>query len=326
MSIHRADSFVPLAETSRSGMPESMHFGAVVALAADGTVAFAAGDPGVLIYPRSSNKPIQALGMLRCGLDLPPDLLALVCASHDGTPKHIDGVRRILAGASIDEAQLDNTPDLPLDEVSRSAVLRAGGGRASILQNCSGKHSGMLVTCAINGWPLAGYLDAEHPLQRAIDSAFPALTEEPLGHIGVDGCGAPAHVMSLVGLARAFRNIATAPEDSAAARVAAAMSTHPDLVGGGARDATQFMRGVPGLVAKDGAEAVFAAALPDGRAVAVKIADGSHRACAPVVVEALRRLGVDVTNVSRVVHEPILGHGHEVGAVTAIAGALDQRG
>ena len=49
------------------------------------------------IYPRSCNKPIQALGMLRSGLELDGELLALAGASHSGEPFHIDGVRRILA-------------------------------------------------------------------------------------------------------------------------------------------------------------------------------------------------------------------------------------
>ena len=84
------DAFVPVAITSRSGLDESVHFGAVVGLAADGSVAFAAGDPATAVYPRSSNKPMQAVAMVRAGLSLPADLLALVCASHDGTPMHTD--------------------------------------------------------------------------------------------------------------------------------------------------------------------------------------------------------------------------------------------
>ncbi|MCU1392615.1 MAG: asparaginase [Ilumatobacteraceae bacterium] len=322
--MSRADAFVPLAETTRSGAAESTHFGAVVALAADGSLAFAAGDASIDIYPRSSNKPIQALAMVRSGLDLPSDLLALVCASHDGTPMHIAGVRRILATARLPESALSNTPDLPLEDRARDDVLRAGGGRTSILQNCSGKHAGMLVTCAVNGWSLDGYLDPGHPLQQAIDATMPGVTEEPLGHVGVDGCGAPAHVMSLLGLARAFRNIGRGDAGAHEVAVADAMRAHPDMVGGAEREASHFMRAVPTLMAKDGAEAVLAMALADGRAVAVKIADGGSRACAPVAVEALRRLGVDTAAVAALVHEPILGHGHEVGTVSVLDGVFDK--
>ena len=66
------------------------------------------------------------------------------------------------------------------------------------------------------------------------------------------------------------------------------------MVGGPTRDVTRLMRLVPGLMAKDGAEGVHVAALPDGRAVALKVADGGGRARAPVMVAALRSLGVDL--------------------------------
>ena len=97
------EAFAPVAITRRSGCDESVHFGAVVGLSASGQVEFAVGDPTAAIYPRSSNKPMQAVAMVRAGLRLPPELLALVCASHDGTPRHLDAARRILATAGLDE-------------------------------------------------------------------------------------------------------------------------------------------------------------------------------------------------------------------------------
>jgi L-asparaginase II len=318
--MSRADAFVPIAQTTRSGAPESVHFGAVVALDRDGAIVARAGDPNVVIYPRSSNKPLQATAMVANGLVLPPELLALVCASHDGTPDHLEGVRRILATAGLDESALRNTADLPLDRGSAEDVLRGGGTRTPLQQNCSGKHAGMLLTCAVNGWPLDTYLDLQHPLHQAIDGLLPSLTGDPLGHIGIDGCGAPAHAMSLLALARAFRNMATGAAGDAGRQVVDAMRAHAEMVGGERRDVTRFMRHVPGLVAKDGAEAVFVAALEDGRAVAVKVADGGERACPVAVVSALHILGVDVSEVAPLVRRTILGHGQEVGAVTLLAG------
>lgn len=312
------DAFVPVAITRRSGVDESVHFGAVVALAFSGDIELAVGDPDVDIYPRSCNKPLQAVAMARAGLRLPPELLALVCASHDGTPKHLAGVRRILATAGLDESALANTPDLPLDESAAEAVLRAGGSRTSLQMDCSGKHSGMLVTSAVNGWPTdARYLEPDHPLQRRITDDIDDLTGEQHAHIGVDGCGAPAHVFSLLGLARAYRAIATGAAGAAGNAVYESMTAHPELVGGQHRDVTKFMRDVPGLMAKDGAEGVFAAAMPDGRAVALKIADGASRPCAPVLVAALRAIGIDTREVDRHVVRPVMGHGKRVGEVRA---------
>jgi L-asparaginase II len=306
-------AFVQVAVTSRSGFDESVHFGAVVCLGASGDIVFAAGDPGVTIYPRSANKPLQATAMVRAGLDLAPPLLALVCSSHDGTPLHVAAARAILAGAGLDEQSLANTADLPLDPGCAEQILRDGGGRLALLQNCSGKHSGMLATSVRNGWPTdPSYLRPDHPLQLSITATIDELAEEEHAHIGVDGCGAPAHAMTLVGLARAFRTVAMA-----AGPVYSAMTGHPAMVGGDRRDVTKLMRHVPGLVAKDGAEGVYAAALPDGRAVAVKIADGASRARSPVMLAALARLGIDTSAAAPLLVERVLGHGSSVGDVRA---------
>jgi L-asparaginase II len=232
---------------------------------------------------------------------------------------HLEAARRILATVGLGESALMNTADFPLDASAAEAVLRAGGRRTALQMNCSGKHSGMLATCVINGWPIESYLDPSHPLQQAINDDLPGLTGERIGHIGVDGCGAPAHVMSLLGLARSFRHIAVGSAGESGHLVYAAMTGHPAIVGGTRRDVTLFMQNVAGLVAKDGAEGVFAAALPDGRAVALKISDGSTRARAPVMAAALEALGIDVSMAVPVVRERIWGHGHEVGDVSCIA-------
>jgi len=200
-----------LVEVVRSGMVESRHRGSVVGLGADGAVALRVGDVDAPVYGRSANKPLQATAMVELGLALPPPQLALVCASHNGQPAHVAGVRAILASAGLDEGLLQNTPAYPLHEPSAADVIRAGGRRAAILQNCSGKHAGMLVTCAVNGWPLDSYLDQDHPLQRHITTVVERLGGEAVGHVGIDGCGAPAHTLTLTGLARAFAAVTGAP-------------------------------------------------------------------------------------------------------------------
>ena len=142
---------VAVAEVVRSGFVEGHHYGSVVALEADGTIAWSVGDTESQILPRSCNKPIQALGMLRAGLDLDGPLLALACASHSGEDFHIEGVRKILADAGLEESALQTPPDHPLDDREKEAVLRAGGAKSSIAMNCSGKHAAMLATCVTNG-------------------------------------------------------------------------------------------------------------------------------------------------------------------------------
>jgi L-asparaginase II len=246
-------------------------------------------------------------------LALEDRLLAVVCASHDGRPEHIAAVRSILAAAGLGDVDLANTPALPLATDAAQAIVRAGGGPESITHNCSGKHAGMLATAVLNGWPTAGYLDPAHPLQRRIVEEL-ATRAGGVSDVGVDGCGAPAPVTSLVGLARAVRSLAVERHV-----VHRAMAGHPEMVGGPARDVTRLMQLVPGLLVKDGAEGVQVAALPDGRAVAVKIADGGGRARTPVTLAALRSLGVDVA--SDAIVEEILGHGRPVGVVRSLVGA-----
>ena len=157
-------AFAPVAVARRSGRDESVHHGAVVALAADGRVTWAAGDPTVPIYPRSALEAAAGGGDGRAGLALDDRLLAVVCASHDGRPEHVAAVREILAGAGLTDDALDNTPACRSRPTPPRSIVCAGGGRASITQNCSGKHAGMLATCGVQRLADgSGYRQPDHP-------------------------------------------------------------------------------------------------------------------------------------------------------------------
>lgn len=310
--------FAPLAVVSRSGVDESIHFGALVALQPNGEVSFSVGDPRVAIYPRSSTKPFQALAMVQSGLSLSPQQLALVCASHNGEALHLETARQILASAGLGEDALLNTVDFPLHVASAHEAIRRGDAKSSLQMNCSGKHSGMLATCVLNGWPLDSYLDVNHPLQQAITGTISETTQQQPLAIGIDGCGAPAHVVELVGLARAMRTIAVGDAGTAGTQVFEAMSQHPYVVGGEGRHVTSIVSHIPGLFAKDGAESVYVAATKEGHAVALKMSDGSGRATPTVLLAALQRLGVDTSGVPDSIREVVLGHGQPVGDVRAV--------
>src|SRR4051812_19812188 len=256
--------------------------------------------------------------MVRPGLDLEGPLLALACSSHSGERYHLDGVRRLLAAAALTPEDLQNTPDLPLDAAERLAWQCAGRVPDALAQNCSGKHAAMLATCRANGWDTAAYLVPTHPLQRAISGTIADLAGEPVAATGVDGCGAPVHALSPLGLAVAFARVAAAAPGTAEGRVAAAVRTHPEWLGGTGRDVTRLVRGIPGLVAKDGAEGVYAAALPDGPAAALKIADGGERARLPVLAALLHRLGVEAEVLDELSDVAVLGHGEPVGRLEVV--------
>jgi L-asparaginase II len=317
-----ADSPV-LAEVIRSGFLESRHRGVIAGLRADGSTALSAGAVDEPFFPRSSNKPLQAAGMLRCGLDLSGELLALAAASHSGEDFHVAGVRRILAGAGLTEDALQCPPGLAMDEDAQRAMILAGAEPDRIHFNCSGKHAAMLATCVAAGWPTQTYRDPEHPLQVAIAARVSELAGEPVAAIGVDGCGAPLLAISATGLARAFRALVLAEPGTPERRVADAMRAYPAWTSGTHRPERQLMEAVPGLLIKAGAEGVDAFALADGRAAAIKIEDGSQRARTPITVAVLGELGVarvpgaDLATLADLATVPVTGGGRLVGEVRA---------
>lgn len=316
---HSLDEAPVLVHVTRGGFVESAHRATLVATHPDGGRPLRRGRVEDAVLPRSCLKPIQALTMVRLGLDLPPHLLALVCSSHSAEEVHRQGVAEILATVDLDLKALQNTPALPIGELENARWLAAGTAPTSVAQDCSGKHAGMLVTCRVNGWPTQDYLDLSHPLQQAMATT----THEVVGevtHTTVDGCGAPLFAVPLAGLAASFGVLAAADPSTDEGRVATAMRTAPHMVGGTDRDVTAFMEAVPGLIAKDGAESVYAAGLDDGRGIAVKVADGapSPRARRALLAHALLALGVDTPGLRELADQPVLGHGRPVGAVEVL--------
>jgi L-asparaginase II len=325
----------PLVVATRDGLVESIHYGSAIATAPDGTVLATAGDPLAPFYPRSALKPLQAVAMVRAGLSLPADLLALAAASHSGGAKHRGGTQRILAMHGLSASDLENSTDLPYGAYERENWLRSGFHPTQLTQNCSGKHAAMAATCVINGWPVRGYLDPSHPLQQVVASTVAELTGEAPFARSTDGCGTPLFALTLRGMARAFGTIAAAaanasaystaaaahstPDDDGAAPLPAeaavglAMRQHPDMVAGERRDVTELMRLLPGTVAKDGFEGLQLVGLPDGRAVAVKISDGGDRARMPATVHVLESLGLDTAPLGGIGTAPVLGGGHQIG-------------
>jgi len=319
-----------LADVIRSGVIESRHRGSLVVLDRSGSVLASAGVVDRPMFPRSSNKPMQATAMLGCGLSLADDnLLALAAASHSGEDFHVDGALEILRDARLDAADLQCPPDWPLDEAAKIKLLRNGGEPDRLHMNCSGKHAAMLATSAARGWPIATYRDPGHPLQERIKQVVEHLASEPVTAIGVDGCGAPLMALSLTGLARAFASVVSSPAGTAERRVADAMRGFPEWMSGTGRYEARLMRAVPGMLMKPGADGVCAFALADGRSAAVKIDDGAQRAVAPVMAALLRDLiaaqtvvGADDEAINDLATAPVLGGGQPVGEIRPVIPTL----
>ena len=304
---------VELAILSRSGLDESRHLGAAVVVSPGGTVARSLGDADALVYGRSSLKFFQAIAVLRSGVSLAGAQLVLATASHSGTAAHVQIVRSLLARTGLGEDALQCPLDWPLDSASRSAA----SAPARITMNCSGKHAAFLLACVENGWPTTSYLDPTHPLQQLIRDTVEEFTGEPIGRVGIDGCGAPVFATTLRGLAIAVGRVSSAQEASAAL-LAAAILAEPWAIDGPGRANTVVIEQL-GLLSKGGAEGVIVMGAADGTAVALKMLDGSARATSLVALELLASVGAisvqDADRIGTMTTEKVLGGGLPVGDI-----------
>jgi len=278
-----------LASVTRGGITESLHLGHLIVLNADGSTYLSKGSPELAIYPRSAVKSIQAAAMLKAGLQVSPEELAIICASHSGSQKHTDLVVSMLTKRDIPITALKNAIDKPLGDKEKLSWGDKPGTR--LTQNCSGKHAGMLITCQQNGWDIESYLEMTHPLQMAIRAEIELLAGEKVSAETFDGCGAPLFAISLTGLAKAIASVVKS-DDLVYKQIVTACTKYPELVAGEGRLTTRMMKAVPGLFMKEGAEGIEVCALPDGRVIAIKIIDGSWRPVAPIIVEIFKRWNV----------------------------------
>jgi L-asparaginase II len=281
----------------RGDRVESVHRGHAVICGPDGAVVEAWGDPAAVVYPRSACKMMQALPLLETGAgrDLTDRHLALACASHEGAPVHVGLARAWLSNMGMGDDDLRCGAHIPYSDAAARDLVRAGEAPCQVHNNCSGKHCGFLmVGRQVGGGP--DYVDPDHPVQGLVRTAFEEVTGMESPGFGIDGCSAPNFATRLdafaAGLAR-FARPGGGARGEAVARLTAAMAAHPELVAGEGRACTDLMRAMGGRAAvKTGAEAVFAAILPErGLGIAVKISDGGTRAAEGVIAALLVRVG-----------------------------------
>ena len=299
--------YVPLVEVRRGGTVESVHFGAIAVVDAQGEAVASVGDPATPVVLRSTAKPVQVLPLLDGGgaerFGFSEAEIAVMIGSHGGEPFHVEAVRSILRKAGLDEAALQCGAHAPYHRPAALELRRLAQEPSALHNNCSGKHAGMLALAVHLGAPAAGYLDLEHPVQARIRARLEALSGMPQGTAAtaIDGCSAPTFIMSLGSLALLYARLAAgtggngAP-DAAVLRAAAAMRRQPEMIAGTDRLCTELMRrGRGGLIAKIGAEGMYGLAFTREKGaigIALKIADGEgQRARFSAALEALSQLG-----------------------------------
>lgn len=315
----------PLVALKRGDLLESVHRGRLAVCDPSGEVVEAAGDAEGFFYPRSALKPFQALPLVLSGaaeaFGLCEEEVSVACASHAGEERHVAAVTSILKKIGLSEADLDNGAHPPLHAPSAEDLVRRGEGFGKVHGNCSGKHAGMLAVCVHEGWSTKGYRNPDHPLQRRVLEVLAVVcgVEPERTPVGGDGCGAPAFAMPVRSLATGFARLATGeglPEEvaEAAIRVRDAMRGHPFMVSGTGRFDTDVMEKTD-LVAKGGADGVWACGSEEGWGIALKISDGASRAVPPAASFVLGRRGVGEVGGSFPVRDL---HGEEVGEMAPI--------
>lgn len=305
--------YQPMIELTRGRIVESVHAGAVAVVDASGRLVASFGSPDAVTFMRSSSKPFQALLFVESGAaqayGLTDRELAVMCASHSGTDEHVAVVAGIQRKTGVSEAELKCGVHQPYHEETLHRMIRTGEQPTPNRHNCSGKHTGMLAFVHLRKENVGDYLDFNHPLQRDILTAFAQMCglDENQVELGIDGCSAPNFAVPLRHAALAYARLGDPtglPDRRANAlnRLARAMTTNPDMVGGPARFDTDLMSLTGGMiVSKTGAEGYQGAALLPGAlgagspalGIAAKIADGDQpgRARSAVIIEVLRQLG-----------------------------------
>ncbi|NNE08092.1 MAG: asparaginase [Gemmatimonadetes bacterium] len=283
---------------------ESTRRGHVVVVNDRGELVYSIGDDEYRTFYRSAVKPFQVLPLMESdffeSFGFEDRHIAIMVASHSSQPEHTKVVREVLKKAGVTEADLECGAHAPAHEPSRDRLARAGRTAGVIHNNCSGKHAGMLALAKGNGWPLAGYIRADHPVQIAARRAVEEVTGVVLddAHSGIDGCGIPAHFAPIRGLAHGFARMATGSFEgkrkAAMMRVRESMMKFPLLVAGEGRGDTDVMAARPGAVfSKVGAKGILGMGIPErGLGVAIKIEDGFLADIGLAAMHVLRLLGI----------------------------------
>lgn len=294
-----------LVEVTRGELVESVHSGVVVVVDKNMKVVARVGNPGSLTFIRSAAKPIQAIPVVESGaaecFNLDNEDIALITASHSGEMEHIRIMNKIMEKISLPKEALQCGTHWPLNKKSAKDLIKQGNKPDVYHCTCSGKHAGMLVLCKYMGWDLDEYYLPDHPVQNMMCEAisdFAQVNKDEI-IIAVDGCGVPVFALTIENMAKIYARFGadegfSEQRKKACKRIKEAMVEYPFLVAGTKRLATDLMQATKGkVVAKDGAEGVFCAAVPSqGLGFACKISDGSSRALGPVVINVLDQMGM----------------------------------
>lgn len=294
-----------LVKDYRGGLEDLLHPGIISIVDYKGNVLYALGDTKRLVFSRSSAKPIQAISVVESGaideFGITEKELALIASSHSGEEIHEEAVCSILRKANVEEKYLKCGTHLPLAKYRADEFIKKGITPTEIQANCSGKHSGMLITSQMLGYSLDDYWIPDHPVQQKIVENFGYMcgVEPREIQIGIDGCGVPVHALPMEKLAYGYARLANPVElpkerQETIKRITDAMVAYPEMVGGTDRICTDLMKKFGDrLFAKSGANAFYNIGIKEkGIGIAIKMLDGSSDNIPMIILDTLMKLGV----------------------------------
>ena len=291
-------------EVTRGELVECTHSAHIAVVNSNGELIYSYGDPAKVIYARSSVKPIQAIQVLETKAtekyEITDREISFMCSSHSGEPYHVECTREILKKAGIGTEKLNCGIHVPGNSQIYKELIESGETLTQEHNNCSGKHSGMLISAKNLNEDLDTYLDINHPVQQRIleDIAYVCGYNKEDIKIGIDGCGAPVHAMPLEKFAYGFARLADYEKlgykGVYAKKITESMMKYPEMVAGRDRFCTALMN-VCGdrIFGKAGAQGVYLVGDKKSNiGIAVKIDDGSGQATACATMEVLRQLNL----------------------------------
>ena len=278
-----------IAITKRGDTIEGLHYGWICVVNKEKTIIYKKGNIFDQTFLRSALKPIQAIPIIDNNIELTPKELAITCGSHSGSRKHLKVLDNFIKNQKLKLKDLQCGIHLPFDEDESTRLRKLGIKPSPLHNNCSGKHLGMLSVCKKNKWDLKTYLDINHPIQKAIIKNIEELSCTKNISIAIDGCGVPTFALSILDIAIMFSNF-TYLSNKKYLKIISAMTKYPFYVGSKNQIDTEIMAISPErLIAKVGAEGIIIVA-HNGNSAVVKIADGSPRARAIVILQLLTKL------------------------------------
>lgn len=280
-------------------------FGSLVVVDSTGKIIYAKGDPNELAFPRSSEKLIQALAALSLGakdaFHMTEQEIAQICASHRGEAFHINTIRGLLQKAGLDETYLKCGAHYPLKPDVALEMQKSGVEATAIHNNCSGKHTGMLLGTKLLGASLDDYYKPEHPIQQRILKLLTMLCDYPITEeqIAIDGCGVPVHALPLqrfaYGMAR-FSDEEQLPENLVphAKDITNAIMHYPQYICGTDGTENYIIKKYPDeVVLKGGANGYFTGILPLHKyGFALKTYDGISEYRDIILLELLKKMDI----------------------------------